>query len=205
MPGRHEVRARARAQQHLIGGGRERVGLLLVEHEGEQQVTRSRGQRCVVHDIAGHEIAHALALAGIAADQRARAQGRECERPLRVQRDSEHVPQGVGAQWLLELQGALEQPQRLAAGVARIQRADAQRGRAGDHEQVEIEAIVHAGDVMRGRGGQRDGRARAAVDALEPDRPGRDRGARDEAQGAHGILDEAGQARRALRRDPARA
>ena len=34
----------------------------------------------------------------------------------------------------------------------------------------------------------------------KPDRPGRDRGARDEAQGAHGILDEAGQAGRALAR-----
>ena len=53
---------------------------------------------------------------------------------------------------------------------------------------------------MRGRGGQRDGRARAAVDALEPDGPGRDRGARDEAQGAHGVLDEVGEARRALAR-----
>ena len=54
--------------------------------------------------------------------------------------------------------------------------------------------------MLRGRRGQRDRRARAAVDALEADGPGRDGGARDEAQRAHGVLDEAGEARRALAR-----
>jgi hypothetical protein len=83
-----------------------------------------------VDDVSGHEVAHALPLAGVAADEGTRAQGRERERALRVQRDTEYVSQGVGAQGLLELQRALEQPERLAPGVARVQRPDAERGRA---------------------------------------------------------------------------
>ena len=73
----------------------------------------------VVHRVAGDEIAHALALAGVPAGERACAQRRERERALGAECDAERVAQRIRLQrGLLERDRALEQPERLAARIA---------------------------------------------------------------------------------------
>ena len=89
-------------------------------------------------------------------------------------------------------------PSASRRGSRGLERADATGDGPGDDEQVRVEAVVRAVDVARGIRAESDGRARAAVDALEADGPGRDRGTGDETERAHGVLDEVGEARRAL-------